>query len=41
MVFGGGVPIVADGAVIGAVGVSGGSAEEDVQVAEAGAAVLA
>ncbi len=41
VVFGGGVPLVADAAVtIGAVGVSGGSSAQDVQVAEAGAAVL-
>jgi glc operon protein GlcG len=40
VVFGGGVPLVADGQTIGAVGVSGGSSAQDVQVAEAGAAVL-
>jgi glc operon protein GlcG len=33
----GGVPIIADGKVIGAVGVSGGSGEQDGQVAKAGA----
>jgi glc operon protein GlcG len=33
----GGVPIVSDGKVIGAVGVSGGSGEQDGQVAKAGA----
>ena len=40
IVFGGGVPLVADGRTIGAIGVSGGSSEEDVQIAEAGAAVV-
>ena len=38
IVFGGGVPVRADGALIGAVGVSGGSAQQDQAVAEAGAA---
>jgi len=36
----GGVPLVADGKLIGALGVSGGSGPEDVAVAEAGAAAL-
>ena len=40
IIFGGGVPLVIDGRTVGAVGVSGGSAEQDVQIAEAGAAVL-
>jgi len=39
-VFGGGVPLVADGRTIGAIGVSGGSSEQDIQVAEAGAAAI-
>ena len=39
-VFGGGVPVTVDGAVVGAVGVSGASAEEDRAIAEAGAAVV-
>lgn len=38
--LGGGVPIVHDDQVIGAVGVGGGSPEQDVQVAEAGLAAL-
>lgn len=38
IVFGGGVPVMADGKLAGAVGVSGGSAEQDRAVAEAGAA---
>ena len=44
VVFGGGVPLraggEAGGALIGAIGVSGGSAEQDREVAEAGAAAL-
>jgi len=40
IIFGGGVPLVADGRTVGAVGVSGGSAEQDVRIAEAGAAAL-
>jgi uncharacterized protein GlcG (DUF336 family) len=32
----GGVPIFVDGQVVGAIGVSSGSAREDVEVAEAG-----
>ncbi|MEZ5218566.1 MAG: heme-binding protein [Ilumatobacteraceae bacterium] len=40
-IFGGGVPVIVDGAIVGAVGVSGGSAEQDVEVATAGAAALA
>ena len=36
----GGIPLVADGKLIGAIGVSGGSGPEDVGVAEAGVAAL-
>jgi uncharacterized protein GlcG (DUF336 family) len=36
VVFGGGYPVVVDGAVVGAVGVSGGHYSEDQQVAEGG-----
>jgi glc operon protein GlcG len=36
----GGVPIVVDGAVVGAVGVSGVKSSEDVQIAKAGIAAL-
>lgn len=36
MFVGGGLPIVRDGRVIGAVGVSGGSEDQDVQCAQAG-----
>jgi uncharacterized protein GlcG (DUF336 family) len=35
VIFGGGIPIQLDGAVIGAVGASGGSVEQDVAVARA------
>lgn len=40
MMIGGGIPIVGDGGIIGAVGVSGGSYEQDTEVAEAGVAAL-
>ena len=40
IVFGGGVGIRAGGELVGAIGVSGGSAEEDAEVAEAGAAAV-
>nr|WP_241429063.1 heme-binding protein [Agrococcus sp. ARC_14] len=39
-IFAGGIPLLQDGAVVGAVGVSGGSGEQDHGVAEAGAAAL-
>lgn len=40
VVFGGGIPLVIDGKVVGAIGVSGSSVPNDVQVAEAGANVF-
>lgn len=40
IVFGGGRPCLVDGELVGAVGVSGGSAEQDIAVATAGAAAL-
>jgi uncharacterized protein GlcG (DUF336 family) len=40
MIFAGGIPLKRDGKVVGAVGVSGGSGEQDQAVAEAGAAVF-
>ncbi len=40
VVFGGGVPCWYDGVVVGAVGVSGGTAEEDADCARAGLAVF-
>ncbi len=36
MIFAGGIPLTRDGKVIGAIGVSGGSGEQDQAVAEAG-----
>lgn len=35
VIFGGGLPVVVDGAVVGAVGASGGSVENDIKVASA------
>jgi len=40
MIFAGGVPLKKDGEVVGGLGVSGGSGEQDQQVAEAGAKVF-
>ena len=40
VIFGGGIPLVHNGFVVGAVGVSGGSVEEDVTVAKAGVAAF-
>ena len=40
IVFGGGVGISSDGMLVGTVGVSGGSADEDAEVAAAAAAVI-
>ena len=40
MIFAGGIPLKADGKVVGAIGVSGGSGEQDHAVAEAGSAAL-
>ncbi|TFB52258.1 GlcG/HbpS family heme-binding protein [Cryobacterium tagatosivorans] len=37
VIFAGGIPLTRDGEVVGAVGVSGGSGEQDQAVAEAGA----
>src|SRR6185437_16859587 len=37
MIFAGGIPLKRDGKVVGAIGVSGGSGEQDQTVAEAGA----
>lgn len=39
-IFAGGLPLTRDGKVVGAVGVSGGSGEQDHAVAEAGASAL-
>ena len=40
IIFGGGIPLTHEGFVVGAVGVSGGSVEEDVSVAKAGVAAF-
>ena len=40
IVFGGGVPVLLEGDLVGAVGVSGGSTDQDVAIATAGAAAL-
>jgi uncharacterized protein GlcG (DUF336 family) len=40
MIFAGGIPLKRDGKVIGAIGVSGGSGDQDQLVAEAGAAAF-
>jgi len=36
IIFGGGIPLVRNGRVMGAVGVSGGTVPQDIEVAEAG-----
>jgi uncharacterized protein GlcG (DUF336 family) len=41
VIFGGGIPVKRDGMVIGAIGASGGSVKQDVEVAEAAVAALA
>lgn len=40
MVFAGGIPLLKDGKVVGSIGVSGGSGEQDHAVAEAGVAAF-
>ncbi|HEY4355289.1 MAG TPA: heme-binding protein [Acidobacteriaceae bacterium] len=40
MIFAGGIPLKKDGEVVGAVGISGGSGEQDHAVAEAGVAAF-
>lgn len=40
VIFGGGIPLLRDGSVVGAIGVSAGSVEQDCDVAEAGVAAL-
>ena len=40
MIFAGGIPLKQDGVVVGSIGVSGGSGEQDHTVAEAGAAAF-
>jgi uncharacterized protein GlcG (DUF336 family) len=40
MIFAGGIPLKRNGKVVGAIGVSGGSGEQDQAVAEAGSAAF-
>ena len=40
MIFAGGIPLKLNGQVVGAIGVSGGSGQQDQSVAEAGAAAF-
>ena len=40
VIFGGGVPVTAGGTLVGAVGVSGGTAEQDREIAESGASAV-
>jgi len=40
MIFAGGIPLKQDGKVVGAIGISGGSGEQDHAVAQAGAAAF-
>lgn len=40
VIFGGGIPLSRDGEVVGAIGVSGGTPDQDHEVAEAGAAAF-
>ena len=40
MIFGGGVPVTVDGQIIGAVGASGGTSDEDTKIATAGAGAI-
>ena len=41
VIFGGGVPIISEGNIVGAVGTSAGTVEQDIEVAEAAIAALA
>jgi uncharacterized protein GlcG (DUF336 family) len=41
VIFGGGIPVALDGKIIGAVGCSAGTVEQDIEVAEAAIAALA
>jgi uncharacterized protein GlcG (DUF336 family) len=40
IIFGGGIPLQRDGKIIGAIGVSGGTVDQDIEVAEAGVAAF-
>jgi uncharacterized protein GlcG (DUF336 family) len=41
VIFGGGIPVMVDGSIVGAVGTSAGTVEQDIAVAEAAIAALA
>ena len=40
VIFGGGIPVMFDGSIVGAVGASAGTVEQDIAVAEAAIAAL-
>ena len=40
VIFGGGIPVTLDGSIVGAVGASAGTVEQDIAVAEAAIATL-
>ena len=40
VIFGGGVPVISDGVIVGAVGASAGTVEQDIAVAEAAVAAI-
>ncbi|MGF6771888.1 uncharacterized protein GlcG (DUF336 family) [Paraburkholderia sp. GAS199] len=40
VIFGGGIPVVVNGKIVGAIGTSAGTVEQDIEVAEAGLAAL-
>ncbi len=40
IIFGGGIPLQRNGRIVGAIGVSGGTVPQDIQVAEAGAKIF-
>ena len=39
-IFGGGIPVMFDGSIVGAIGASAGTVEQDIAVAEAAIAAL-
>jgi len=41
VIFGGGVPVLFEGVIVGAIGASAGTVEQDIAVAEAGLAAFA
>jgi uncharacterized protein GlcG (DUF336 family) len=40
VIFGGGIPVISDGVIVGAVGASAGTVEQDIAVAEAAVAAI-